>query len=352
MQRKIKIITYLIAAGMLFSCNNQEKTEEYQTTPVKRRNISTSVIATGIVKPQTGAEVKVGSRISGIVKELNVNVGDYVQKGDLLARLEETELRAEYNQTMANLDNALTVLKYAKIEMKRQEKLLEKNFISKQDYDNAVRDYELALTGKKQAEANVDYAKVQLSYTNIIAPTNGVVASISTQEGETVAAMFAAPTFVTIIDLNRLEVQAYVDETDIGKISKDQQVEFTVDTYANAKFKGVVSTIYPKAVIVDNVVNYVSIIEITDKQGKLLRPEMTTTVDIITKSIENALTIPGKAVTRKSGQSIVYLLENEKLVERKVTTGEQGKIYTQITSGLKENERVILNSLSINLSSL
>lgn len=347
MTRKIQIITYLLLAGLLISCNNKEKIEEYQTTPVKKRTISSSVIATGIVKPQTGAEVKVGSRISGIVKELNVNVGDIVKKGDLLAKLEETELRAEYNQSLANLENAKTVLKYAKIEMERQQKLLEKNFTSQQNYDNAVREYELALTGKKQAEANLDYAKVQLDYTNIIAPTSGVVASISTQEGETVAAMFAAPTFVTIIDLNRLEVRAYVDETDIGKITNGQKVEFTVDTYSDVKFEGIVQAIYPKAEIIDNVVNYVSIIEITNKHGKLLRPEMTTTVDIITESIENVLTVPNKAISRSEGSNVVYTMENENIVKKQVETGAQGRLYTQIVSGLKENERVVLNSLNI-----
>ena len=347
MKRKIQIITYLLLTGLLISCNSKEKIVDYQTTPVKKRTISSSVIATGIVKPQTGAEVKVGSRISGIVKELNVNVGDIVKKGDLLAKLEETELRAEYNQSLASLENAKTVLKYAKIEMERQQKLLEKNFTSKQNVDNAVREYELALTGKKQAEANLDYAKVQLDYTNIIAPTSGVVASISTQEGETVAAMFAAPTFVTIIDLNRLEVRAYVDETDIGKINKGQKVEFTVDTYSDVKFEGIVKAIYPKAEIIDNVVNYVSIIEITNKQGKLLRPEMTTTVDIITESIENVLTVPNKAISRSEGSQVVYTMENENIVKKIVETGAQGKLYTQIVSGLKENERVVLNSLSI-----
>jgi len=347
MKRKIQIIIYLLLAGMLISCNNKEKIEEYQTTPVRKRTISSSVIATGIVKPQTGAEVKVGSRISGIVKVLNVNIGDIVKKGDLLAKLEETELRAEYNQSLANLENAKTVLKYAKIEMERQQKLLEKKFTSQQNYDNAVREYELALTGKKQAEANLDYAKVQLDYTNIIAPTSGVVASISTQEGETVAAMFAAPTFLTIINLNRLEVRAYVDETDIGKINKGQKVEFTVDTYSDVIFEGIVQAIYPKAEIIDNVVNYVSIIEITNKQGKLLRPEMTTTVDIITESIENVLTVPNKAISRSEGSHVVYTMENENIVKKIVEKGAQGRLYTQIVSGLKENEKVVLNSLNI-----
>lgn len=204
----------------------------------------------------------------------------------------------------------------------------------------------MALTSKKQAEANLDYAKVQLDYTNIIAPTSGVVASISTQEGETVAAMFAAPTFLTIIDLNRLEVRAYVDETDISKVIKGQKVEFTVDTYSDVKFEGVVKAIYPKAEIIDNVVNYVSIIEITNTQGKLLRPEMTTTVDIITESINDVITVPNKTITKSGGNDVVFTLENENIVKIKVETGAKGKLYTQIISGLKENDKVILNSLN------
>ena len=348
MKRKIQIVALLLVSGILISCNNKEKVEEYQTTLVKKRTISSSVIATGIVKPQTGAEVKVGSRISGIVKELNVNVGDVVKKGDLLAKLEETELRAEYNQSLANLENAETVLKYAKIEMERQKKLLEKNFTSQQSYDYSVKEFEMAITSKKQAEANLDYAKVQLDYTNIIAPTSGVVASIATQEGETIAAMFAAPTFLTIIDLNRLEVKAYVDETDISKIIKGQKVEFTVDTYSDVKFEGVIKAIYPKAEIIDNVVNYVSIIEITNEQGKLLRPEMTTTVDIITESINDVLTVPNKAISKSEGNEFVFKMDNENIVKIKVKTGAKGKLYTQIMSGLKENDKVVLNSMNFN----
>ncbi|MEN8193181.1 MAG: efflux RND transporter periplasmic adaptor subunit [Bacteroidota bacterium] len=331
---------------MISSCNNKDQVGEYQITPVKLRTISSSVIATGIVKPQTGAEVKVGSRISGIVKNLNVNVGDQVIKGDLLAKLEETELQAEYNQSLANVENAETVLKYAEIDMERQRKLLEKNFTSQQIFDNSVKEFELAQTRLKQAEANLDYAKVQLDYTNIIAPTSGVVASISTQEGETVAAMFAAPTFLTIIDLNRLEVRAYVDETDISKIWNGQRVEFTVDTYSDVIFEGLVKTVYPKAEIIDNVVNYVSIIEITNSQGKLLRPEMTTTVDIITESISNALTVPNKAIKRVEGENVVYVLENETAILRKINIGSRGRVYTQVLRGVIENENVILNNIN------
>ncbi|PLX01375.1 MAG: efflux RND transporter periplasmic adaptor subunit [Marinilabiliales bacterium] len=347
MKRQTYTTLFFLIAIIITSCNTNTEKEDVQTAPAKKRTIVSSVIATGIVKPQTGSEVKVGSRISGIVDKLYVNVGDTVKKGDLLAKLEEMELLAEYNQALANLENTTTVLKYAQIEQDRQKELYSKNFTSRQNYDNAVKDYELAITRQKQAQANVDYAKVQLDYTNIIAPTNGVVASIATQEGETVAAMFAAPTFVTIIDLDRLEVRAYVDETDISAISNGQKVQFSVDTYADVKFQGLVKTIYPKAEVIDNVVNYITIIEITNNFGKLLRPEMTTTVDIITDSIPNALTVPNKAITKDNGANVVYIYDGSEMIKKKVSLGKRGKLYTQIKSGIRENDKVVLNSFNV-----
>lgn len=347
MSKIISIIIALIFTALFLSCTNDETTVEYQTTLVKRRSINSSVVATGVVKPQTGAEVKVGSRISGIVKKLYVNIGDTVKKGDLLAMLEDVELQAEYKQSLANLENSETVLKYAKIEMERQNNLFDKNYTSQQSFDNSIKEYEIALTKKTQAEANLDYAKIQLDYTKIIAPTDGVVASISTQEGETVAATFAAPTFLTIIDIKRLEVRAYVDETDISKIIDGQKVLFTVDTYSDVQFEGVVKTIYPKAEIIDYVVNYLAIIEITNTQGKLLRPEMTTTVEIITQSTEDVLAVPNKAITRDKGNSVIYVLKNDELEKRIVEIGSTGQFYTQILSGLKENEKIVVNSLDI-----
>ena len=345
--KKYSLVILIFMSCMFFSCSDKADIESIQTTPVKKRTLSTSVISTGIVRPQTGAEVKVGSRISGIVSELSVNVGDRVTKGELLARLDETELRAEFNQAVASRDRAGTVLKYAKIEMLRLEKLLEKDFTSQQSYDNSVKEFEMAQNLLNQAEANLDYATVQLSYTSIYAPTSGVVASISTQEGETIAAMFAAPTFLTIIDLNRLEVRVYVDETDIGKIAIGQKALFNVDTYNDVNFEGIVKTIYPKAEILDNVVNYIAIVEITNTQGKLLRPEMTTTVEIITDSEDDALTVPNTSIIRSEGKYAVYTVTNEGLKKKSVDIGERGKIYTQIISGIEEGEQVVVNGMGI-----
>ncbi len=330
--------------GILASCDNPTSDKEYETIVVRRRTLSSTVLATGVIKPKVGAEVRVGSRVSGVVKQLNVRVGDSVRRGDLLAQLDDVELTAQYHQATAALDNASTTLKFAGIEKERQEKLFEAQAVSRQSLDLAVRTYELARSQVAQAHASVEFAKVQLGYTRITAPIGGAVASVATQEGETVAAMFTAPTFVTIIDLERLEVRAYVDETDISKVAVGQKAEFTVDTYQGIAFEGVVRAIYPKAELIDNVVNYVVIIDIKGSRERVLRPEMTTTVNVFGESLEDVIVVPNKAIVRKNGDEVVYVLKDGVPEERRVTVGVKNKNLTQITSGLSENDQLILNN--------
>lgn len=338
---------FLFTVGIavaITSCSNTEETTSFQTVAVQRKTISTSIIATGIIKPKVGAEVRVGSRASGIVKRLHAKIGDEVNKGDLLANLDDSELSARYRLEKANLDNAQTVLKYAKIEMDRVKSLVDKDFSSIQSYDNLMKEYDMALARVASAQASVDYALTELGFTKIVAPITGVIGSVSTQEGETVSASFAAPTFVTIIDLSRIEVWAYVDETDIGKIEIGQKASFTLDTYAGNRFDGTVSAIYPKAEIRDNVVNYIVIIEISDNMGKILRPEMTASVTIQTSAMDSVLSIPNNTIKRKNAETVVYILENGNPILKKIKTGLKGTQITEVIEGLKENDQVIINS--------
>jgi macrolide-specific efflux system membrane fusion protein len=205
----------------------------------------------------------------------------------------------------------------------------------------------MAASELEQAEANLDYARIQLGYTKIHAPISGVVASVSTQEGETVAASFSAPTFVTIINLERLEVWAYVDETDIGRVKEGQQAFFTVDTYTDTDFEGVVTAIYPKAEIQDNVVNYVTILKITDMQDKILRPQMTTTVTIFLEKRTKVLTVPNNAIQREGGQKFVYVAQDDRIFKRLVKVGWKDKSYTEILEGLTEGEKVTMGDVDL-----
>ena len=319
--------------------NNNSQT---QTAVAARRDIGSTVLATGIIKPKVGAEVKVGSRISGVVKKLRANIGDYVRAGQLIAELDDAELRAKLNQNLAAVNKAKADFDYAKLNMERQKSLLEQNYISQQTYDLAENSFKIAEAQLKQAEANAEVAKVQLSYTSIYALTSGVIASVSTQEGETVMAGLAAPTFVNIIDLTSLEVQVYVDETDIGKIQIGQEAVFTVDTYSGTDFKGTVTAIYPKAVIQDNVVNYIAVVEISDFQDKILRPEMTATVTIQLETRKNVIAVPSRAIIRERGERFVTVIENGTQTSKKIKTGWYDSNYTEVTDGLNEGETVLL----------
>ena len=344
----IFIILVLIIASVFFMRSFLIKRNADQsstrTVPVIRRDIGSSVLATGIVKPMVGAEVKVGSRVSGVVKRLRAQIGDLVKAGEVIAELDDAEFRAKLDQNIAALERAEADFEYSRINLERQRSLLEKNFTSRQQVDLAENAYKTAQAQVEQAKANVEFARVQLGYTKIYAPISGVIASISTQEGETVAASLAAPTFVNLIDLQRLEVQTYVDETDIGKIKTDLEATFTVDTYPDTDFQGKVTAIYPKAVIQDNVVNYIVTIEITDFKDKTLRPEMTASVTILLETRRDVLAVPTSAIRRELGERFVMVREDGNLVRRKVKIGWKDGAYTEIVAGLREGEQVVISN--------
>jgi macrolide-specific efflux system membrane fusion protein len=355
MNKKLLVGLFILVIAALvtgFSMGIFPKGEDIQsmdwpTTPVKRMDIGSTVLATGIIKPMVGAEVRVGSRVSGIVKKLYVSVGDRVREGTLLAEIDPTEFEARLRQAEADLEVAKANLEFAILDKDRQNELLGKELVSQNIADVAGRAHEVAEAQVKQSEANLEYARIQLEYTKIRAPISGVVASVSTQEGETVAASFASPTFVTIIDLERLEVWAYVDETDIGRIQKGQAAQFTVDTYSDVDFEGTVVAVYPSAEIQDNVVNYVTIIRISNDQGKILRPEMTTTVNVSLEKRENVLAVPNRAIRRERGRKFVYVLEGQEPVQRWVKVGWKDSEYTEIVEGLEESEEVILGEVTL-----
>jgi len=364
--------------------------------PVTRRDLSAVVTATGTVKAMVGAEVKVGSRIPGRVERLAVQVGDRVKAGQTIARLEQDDLQAAVGKARADLAAAEAKLATVKNGARPQElqtaeaalrqaeanqllteanldryrQLYQDGGVALQQVDTAARDYDvsvaqvrtareqLSLTREKYTVEDLQYAEAQvlqaraalriaeanLGYANITAPMGGVVASVSTQQGETVtsgSAAAQAPTFVTIIDLSRLQVDAYVDETDIGKVRVGHEATFGVDAFPDKEFSGKVTAIYPKALIQQNVVTYDVVITIDNREG-FLRPDMTANTTITVAKRDQVLAIPNQAVRREDGDRVVFVQEGDRLVRRAVKTGWKDKTYTEVLSGLKEGERVVV----------
>ncbi len=308
---------------------------------VKTMNLPAQVVATGTVSARVGAEVPVGPRVSGTLKKLYVQIGDTVKKGQVLGILEEKDLEANVHSAEASLASAKAAEIYAKANYDRLVALLPKGYVSQDQVDVAKQNLDSADASVKKAQAQLDYSKVQYSYATVKSPIDGMVESVATQEGSTVAASFNAPTFVTIIDLKRLEVDAYVDEVDIGGVKVGQQATFTVDAYPNKTFHGTVEAIHPQAVIQDNVVNYDVIIGITDPFEGILRPTMTANVTITLNTLSGVLAVPLRAVKRENGKAFVMVPEGKQMVQRPITLGRESGDYVQVKAGLSQGDKIL-----------
>ena len=311
---------------------------------VVRRDVGPVVKATGVIKPMVGAEVRVGSSASGVVTHLYVRVGDAVAKGAVLADVDSRELDARREAAEAAVRLVKANLDYAQADLGRKQELFTSGVIARAELDLAQQAYAVAGQQFKQAQANLADAVTQLGYTKIIAPISGTVESVTTQEGETVASNFAAPTFVTLLDLSRLEVWAYVDETDIGRIRVGQKATFTVDTYGDYQFPGQVTAIYPQAQIRSNVVDYIAVIRFQRPSDRTLRPEMTTTVTIAQQQHRNVLSLPISVVHRESGRQYVTVRNGPSTERRWITTGLRDDSHWEITDGVHEGEEVLLGN--------
>ncbi|MDH5468611.1 MAG: efflux RND transporter periplasmic adaptor subunit [Candidatus Aminicenantes bacterium] len=389
----IFIIVFLCTLGIwsFHSCSSGGDKAEFRTIRVTKRTLSPAVTALGTVKPQVGAEVRLGARIPGKVERLRANVGDFVKKGQTIAELEKDELKATVEKRKAELDKAFINLAATKVigpievekaeaewgrlkaihdleaaEYERQATLFEEKLTSQQILDQAReellvarKDLEaslktLELTKNRfnedlkrlkaeveSARAELKIAEVELSYATLRAPISGIIASVSTQEGETVAVGLSAPTFVTIIDLDRLQVETYVDEVDIGKIKVGQKAIFAVEAFPSIDIEGEVVGIYPKAILKENVVFYNVVVMSTKPSPVVLRPEMTANVSIFLESRKDVILIPAKCVKKSGGADFVYVLENGKPVRREVRIGWKQGQFIEIREGLKEGDDVL-----------
>jgi len=336
----IAVIAITAGAYRFFSARNS-KEQVFQTEAVTHRDIASSVQATGVIRAKIGAEVKVGARISGRVEKLFANIGDVVKKGQVIARLEQEDLKAKVNEAKMNLNVVEANLELSQKNLQRMQTLYTKDYVSKDMVDVAERDYKAAMAQSNLIRETIRFNETQMSYADIYAPISGVIASVTTQQGETVSASsLNVPTFVTIVDLNRLEIYAYVDETDIGKIKPGLDATFTVDSFPDKDFKGKVTAIYPKATIQDNVVYYITIISIENPEGKL-KPDMTVNATIYLNKRDNVLAVPNKAIKREGGKKVVTVFENNKPVQKTVRTGWKDSAYTEIVEGLKEGDKVV-----------
>src|SRR5882672_3674736 len=333
----IAIVLVLVASaatGFYFLRSNEERpvVAGARTVHPEWRMVGTTVNATGTVRLRVGSEVRVGSQLSGIVKKLNVTVGSHVRARDVIAEIDDAPIQARLAQAEAQAQLDRASLEHAQVNSERAQKLASEQLIPVQQ----EQDLQLALAeAKARYEKSLrdrDLVKVDLGYVAIRAPISGTVASVATQEGETVAASFTAPTFVTIIADNALQLVAMVDETDIANVRAGNPVTFTVDSFSSRDFLGAVVRIAPKATIVSGVVNYEVTINIS-QDAQLLKPDMTANVSIQTAQ-HDSLMLPAAAIQHDGDQRFVYIQGKSGAERTPVIVGSKDGGMIEIKKGI------------------
>ena len=371
----VALIAIATAIYFLFFATDKINTIVVTTSPAKIGTIAKVVTATGTIEPTQ--QVEIGTQVSGEVKKVYVDYNSQVKQGQIIAELDKTNLRATLAESQTSYERALNELEYIKKNYERQKALYDDKLISEAEYEEISYKYNNAKCSLTQAKASLDKAKTNLSYADIYSPVDGVVLSKSIEEGQTVAASFNTPTLFTIAqDLTKMQVEADIDEADIGQIKEGQRVTFTVDAFQDDIFNGKVTQVRLDPTITSNVVTYTVIIEAYNSKLKLM-PGLTATVTIYTLEIADVLTVPEGALNyeitpdllkkyaeqnnqapsfgpsfdkNKSGEKrekkekasdFVWVISNKKIERRPVTKGVNDEINYQILSGINKNDSIV-----------
>jgi HlyD family secretion protein len=301
------LVAISVSVAAYYRSNAQQGTQ-FVTAPVMRGSVVQTVAATGTLQAVT--TVQVGSQVSGTIKALHADFNSEVKKGQIIAELDPSLFQTQVEQAQASLlrlqadvDRAKVDIEDTQSKLQRAEELWSQQLISRADFETAQAAARQAQAAVKSAEAQVVQARaalnqnqVNLQHTIIRAPIDGVVISRSVDVGQTVASSLQAPTlFVIANDLARMQVNASIDESDIGRIAAGQPVTFSVDAYPGEKFTGKVSQVRLEPKVESNVVSYTTIIDVPNPSLKL-KPGMTATVNVETARADDVLKVPTSAL--------------------------------------------------------
>ncbi|MFL9871539.1 macrolide transporter subunit MacA [Paraburkholderia megapolitana] len=367
------IAALILIAGLCLHFFAGDKGPQYLTAKVGRTNLENAVIATGTL--QAFRQVDVGAQVSGQLKSLKVKLGDKVTKNQWLAEIDpvisENALRqAEANEQnlVAQKRSAAAQLVQAELAFKRQQQMLPDDSTSRQDYETAQANLGVQRASIASFDAQIRAARIQietaqanLGYTRIVAPMDGEVVAIVTQEGQTVIAQQQAPVILKLADLDTMTVKAQVSEADVIRIHPGQTAYFTILGEADKRYYGKLRAVEPAPQnFADSqsslggigggsskpnaAVFYNALFEVPNP-GHLLRISMTAQVNVLLGTASNALNIPVAALgdKNKDGTYPVRVLDRDNQVDtRKVRTGINNNVNVEVLSGLKEGERVII----------
>lgn len=365
------ILAFIFGATYVYKLSNKKKPEDlYRIERVTLGDIEQNVTANGTISPVT--MVNVGTQVSGRVKKIYADFNDQVKQGQILLELEDDLFKAQIEQSRGNVKNFEASVELAKANEARMRSLFEKEYVSKQDLDQAMQALKSSEALLISAKAKLRLDQTNYGYSIIKSPVSGVVIDRVVDEGQTVAASLQTPTLFKIAqDLSKMEIDTSFAEADIAKIKVGQSVKFTVDAYPNNNFVGVVKQIRLNPVNTANVVTYNIVISVENQEGLLL-PGMTAYVTINFAKHEKVLLVPNAALRYKPknenlnltakgneasrnrdkakkegyGSGKIYILRDNKPVMIRVSTSlTNGKLTEVVSSEIKEDDLIITGDL-------
>ncbi|MBS1210504.1 MAG: efflux transporter periplasmic adaptor subunit [Proteobacteria bacterium] len=364
----IVLLALLLAAYKLFS---PPPKPSYLTAPVALSDLEDAVLATGTI--QAFKQVSVGAQVSGQIKSLKVKLGDRVKAGELIAEIDsltqQNTLRnaeAALQNTQAQLAAKAATLKQAELAFKRAEQLLAEDAGSRESYETAeatlqtTRAEIAALNAQiAQSKISVDTAKLNLGYTKIVAPMDGTVVALITQEGQTVNANQSTPTIIKLARMDPVTIKAQISEADVTRVKPGQKVYFTILGEPERRYTTTLRAIEPApdSISTDttttttsttssssSAIYYNGLLDVPNPEDKL-RISMTAQVHIVLAEAPKALSIPSVALgdkDRDGRYSVRVLDEHGFAVPRKVRIGLNNSVSAQVLDGLREGDQVVL----------
>ena len=356
-------VVAIIAAAILFNPFAAPKSQMV-TAAVTRGDLEQTVLATGVLEP--AKLINVGAQSSGQVKKLYVELGDTVKAGDPIADIDARTQVNSVSNAQAALSNvtaqrsaASASLTEAQLNYDRQKRLHDAGAASKADLDsaqaqlaNARASLAAASAQIKQANLSLNTAETNLGYTKIVAPMDGTIVAIITEEGQTVNANQSAPTIVMLAQLDKMTVSAEISEADIPKVTEGQEVYFTTLGDARTRHYATLRTVAPAPTSIESTtssssssstsaVYYNGLFDVDNADGKL-KTGMTAQVNIVLASAKDAITVPASALERtgRNEYAVKVVKENGEVEQRAVKVGISTSVTAQVTEGLKEGETV------------
>ena len=352
-ENKMKIIGLIIIAGgfLFFNSNNDEDTLEVSIQKVVRKDLSSKVVADGVLTPET--EVKLSANNTTYITEIAVKEGDFVEKGDFLMSLDDRQQKAATEASRASLEAAKVQLEQRKAQQERQAKLYAQGLISDQEMETTNSSYASALSSYNGAQSRLIQDEDALAKLRLIAPQDGTITFIDGEVGDLAqGGMFNPSVLLKLSDLSKMEVYVNVNENDIADISIDDLALVEVDAYDGRNFKGRVKEVAYASTVssggsqqqVTNFQVKIQMLEVVDG----MRPGMSATVDIITAERLNTLSVPIQSLTSsrngKKGTNIVFVFNDGIVQERVVETGIVGDRDYEILKGLNDDEKIVTGS--------